>query len=1454
MTWDAALMKAIILVFWFALTVASHGAGLKLPGPPGSGNYGERVQFLPNGNFVVTDPAFDLTSPFFVKDVGAVYLYDSGGALISRLTGSQENDQVGNGVVVVLANGNFVVESPGWKNGSIPNAGAVTLVDGATGLSGEVSSLNSLVGSSVGDAVGTVVETGFGAYLVVSSGWDDGLNEDVGAVTWCDSTVGRVGTISSANSRVGSQANDRVGNGGVTRLSNGHCIVISPDWDNGSIVDAGAVSWADGASPATGAINAMNSFVAAHASSHLGSGGVVPLTNGNYVISSPKWNGMRGAATWGNGISGSVGTISASNSFVGGAPSDAVSNGGITPLNNSHYVISSRSADNAAINAAGGVTWGSGASGRTGTISAANSLMGSTANDAVGLHGVTALNSGNYVVSSGNWDNGGTVNAGAVTWCDGTSGSTVGTVSPVNSLVGSVTGDQVGSDGSVALSNGNFVAVSSKWSNGASSAVGAVTWGDGFLGISGAVDGTNSIIGSSDADQVGFGGVVPLASGNYVISSPFWDSSFAEDVGNVTFLNGTVATSGNITSIAAIVGASENDGDGMFVTALNTSNYVVTMPQADLGSTPSVGAVTFGDGTSGTMAVISPSVSLMGSGAFHQIGDGGIIPLSSGNYAVQSPHFGTSLSDLGAVTLGNGSTGTSGFVSAANSLVGVAAGDSVGGNEVIALSDGNYLVQSFQFNAGSGALTFCSGTVPVVGAPSLANSIFPNASTVRQEYRPSSQTLLLGDPETNLVTLWRNNVVEFEQDRYFLTEGSGTSTIAVQRTGSLLAAQTVRLYTISGTAVSPADYRAITPETFTLPVGVSTISVPITVYGGGGVEGQESFLLVMDQPSGTQQLGFNDVADITVLENSVQPVGSPVFTSPLPNQLLVMPNPTDLATGTATDIDSVIAVEVSLNGSPFTAATLSPSAGTTVTWSQSINPRLPRNVLLARSIDSFGNVSAISSVTFAVSRELTVGTSGPGNVGAGFQPTSLRTVGNTLAITARPDRGALFNGWTAVGPASSLMDLTPAMLDQATVVFTMRPDISLTANFVSNPYGTGDVGTYNGLISADPLLPDRVPAGPGPEDGTTADVTTEGHFQIKLLANAAFTGRISVDGTVLNVAGSVDGNGVAHFGSNRTRRLIVARKNKPSLAVEMGLSAGRFSGTVSALNFNQAIIAVSSFTSHRNVNATTNPLPPSLLATGSKAQLYTCLLPTQPVAQQPSNMTAMTYPQGDGYFNATLSKSGALAISGTLADGTKFTSTSHLDHDTNWRLFVPLYAKKGYLSGEASFATPTDDADIVATNLWSWSKPVDLKQQYYSQGWSSLQLGMLGSKYVITAGRSVLPALGGSALSAPDSLGNASLTITEGKLLIPLEKALNISSANVVNKLVSTDASFTLSINARTARVKGSFIHSDGTKPTFEAIILQKGFYAGAFGFFRTVKPRVLDFTGESGSVELIGR
>jgi hypothetical protein len=169
-------------------------------------------------------------------------------------------------------------------------------------------------------------------------------------------------------------------------------------------------------------------------------GSVNTLSNGNYLVLRPRWNGNRGAVTWGNGSTGVSGSVSAANSLVGSNPDERVGGFGVRTLSNGNYVLVNPFWNGNR----GAVTWGSGSTGVSGTVSAANSLVGNP-EDYVGgygpkpprVNGVRILRNGNYVVMSSSWNG----NRGAVTWVSGTSGQTLdgmGVITTQNSLVGRV--------------------------------------------------------------------------------------------------------------------------------------------------------------------------------------------------------------------------------------------------------------------------------------------------------------------------------------------------------------------------------------------------------------------------------------------------------------------------------------------------------------------------------------------------------------------------------------------------------------------------------------------------------------------------------------------------------------------------------------------------------------------------------------------------------------------------------------------------------------------------------------------------------------------------------------------------------------------------------------------------------------------------------------------------------
>jgi len=769
--------------------------------------FGDYVATLSNGNIVITAPS----DSFNASSAGAVYLFNgTTGSIISTLRGSQSYDRVGIGGVTKLTNGNYVISSTSWKNGANSSAGAVTWGSGITGVSGVVSSANSLVGSNVGEAVGQkVYALSNGNYVTSTIFWQNTSTggTDAGAITWGNGTTGTTGAVSSANSIVGVYANDKVGYDGIVELTNGNYLIISRNYYN----KRGAVTWASGTSATTGQVSSLNSLIGSK-SNDMSASSIFKLSNGNYVVVNPYWDnggiGDAGAVTWGSGTSGAKGVISSSNSLVGSTASDYVGSqtyNGIYEVAGGNYIVISKDWDNAGVANAGAVTWGSGTAGVKGTISAANSLVGFTSNerlgnivtvlsngnyvvadpywsnggvlykgavtyingnvglvgnqtvansivgtvylDKVGSGGVYDVGNGDYVISSPAWDNGAVTDVGAVTYVD-TSVSTVGVVSNTNSLIGQTSGDGVG-NGIGVLSNGDYVVVSSSWDNGALTDAGAVTYVHSAINTTGVVTSANSIIGEKSGDKIGSNGIKILDNDAYLILSNYWDNGAVADAGAITYMSAYSETTGTVNATNSLVGSTTGDFTNAWVTFLTNGNYTIALPYWDNGAATDAGAVTWGSKDTGVVGTISSANSLVGSTQNDYVGKGtfsnyGVQALANGNYAVYSYSWDNgSIANAGAVTIGNGLTGISGVLSQDNSIVGASANDQVGYSRMIDLSNNKYALVSNYVDgngvADVGAVTLIDGTLGTVGTISAVNSLM--SATASSSIRVAEDTV-----------------------------------------------------------------------------------------------------------------------------------------------------------------------------------------------------------------------------------------------------------------------------------------------------------------------------------------------------------------------------------------------------------------------------------------------------------------------------------------------------------------------------------------------------------------------------------------------------------------------------------------------------------------------------------------------------------------------------------------
>jgi hypothetical protein len=516
-TWGSGTTGVTGIVSATNSLVGSNPAAGTTPGD----EVGSDITDLQNGNYVVSSPSWNHgrgAATWGSGTTGVTGVVSETNSLVGSnpASGNRSGDEVGD-FIAALQNGNYVVSSSSWNN----DRGAATWGSGTAGVTGAVSATNSLVGSNPavgttpGDEVGSdITALQNGNYVVGSPSW----NSDRGAATWGSGTTGIIDVVSATNSLIGS--NPRAGTapgdevGAITTaLQNGNYVVGSPSWNS----DRGAATWGSGTTGIIDAVSATNSLVGSNPAVGTTPGdevgaSVTALQNGNYVVGSPRWNSDRGAATWGSGTTGIIDVVSATNSLVGSNPA-----------------------------------------------------VGTTPGDEVGAS-VTALQNGNYVVGSPSWNS----DRGAATWGSGTTGiidvvSATNSLVGSNPAVGTTPGDEVGAN-VTALQNGNYVVASPNW-NGKS---GATTWGSGTAGVTGIVSGTNSLVGANPNDQVGLlgldeesgniYGVFALSNGNYVVGSAFWNGNR----GAATWCSGTSGQTldgnSNINAQNSLVGLSANAG------------------------------------------------------------------------------------------------------------------------------------------------------------------------------------------------------------------------------------------------------------------------------------------------------------------------------------------------------------------------------------------------------------------------------------------------------------------------------------------------------------------------------------------------------------------------------------------------------------------------------------------------------------------------------------------------------------------------------------------------------------------------------------------------------------------------------------------------------------------------------------------------------------------------------
>lgn len=175
-----------------------------------------------------------------------------------------------------------------------------------------------------------------------------------------------------------------------------------------------------------------------------------------------------------------------------------------------------------------------------------------------------------------------------------------------------------------------------------------------------------------------------------------------------------------------------------------------------------------------------------------------------------------------------------------------------------------------------------------------------------------------------------------------------------------------------------------------------------------------------------------------------------------------------------------------------------------------------------------------------------------------------------------------------------------------------------------------------------------------------------------------------------------------------------------------------------------------------------------------------------------------SYPQGSGYAQVSISKTGTANWTGKAADGTDFTFSTFLDVDRHIPLHASLYKNTGSLQGDTFINPATQDLVNHTTPAFDWYKipqPLSSTDRSYKGGFLLHELTVTGGKYTPN---DLHGYLGLSSSPAPMKLDFTA------SLIAAFEQSFTLTDPNTVS-IATPVKSTTLKIDPKTGIFTGNF-------------------------------------------------
>jgi len=651
---------------------------------------------------------------------------------------------------------------------------------------------------------------------------------------------------------------------------------------------------------------------------------------------------------------------------------------------------------------------------------------------------------------------------------------------------------------------------------------------------------------------------------------------------------------------------------------------------------------------------------------------------------------------------------------------------------------------------------------------------------------PASAQLSLQDNDQPLVNISATDNTATEA-------GLTTGTFRIQRnhplSGNPLALPSPMIVNLNvgGTAIPGENYQPI-PEVVVIPENEDHVDITVTPIDDDTYKTPQTVVVRLGRsPDYGNGFSTQDVVEIVNNEPIPDPIPPTVIVTAPRDGLEVTSPGAVIATGTASDNQQVSQVLYQLNDGPFL-----PAVGTT-TWQIDLTPSISPgpNVLRMKAIDNYDNESTVVTREFSYisPRTLTVQIEGSGKVSKGYAPSSSRNAGFQYTISATPDRGFIFAGWSGI-TTSSLKVYTFIMPDANT---------TLTARFIPDPFGPQIAGDYQGLV----------------QNQGQFSLTASGYVSLKVGAAGSFSGSLMYGGVKLPLKGQFTGDQPVEG----TGRFVgEVKRKKPLLPLKVDLQIdtegdnNRITGTVTTFEETSVVIA-----DRAAFNKKSNPYQPA----AGKTQLFTIHFPG-PTPENPA------LPSGDGFATASIDANGTVKWTGQLRDGTKASQSTKLSKTLTFPLYANLFAGEGVILGSVVLDSSQPTSDLTGT--LDWYKSPRGKDAAFKSGFLDTDAAVVGSVYQPPTGADLVM----SNLS-----GGALIEFRRGNLNVGTNKEFDVEiQVQPKNKVVisgNNPQAVKAKIIAAKGLFSGSFKHPQtGAKTSFGGVFLQKT-QVGAGGFIGSV-------------------